>query len=538
MPSKTFYVKPYSNEILERLISFSRFLGEDEEGGKFEIDPERARLNAVTLEQIKKVLGELGVKLDPETLNFLETEMGGYDAVFELKGSKLLLRARTRISEILRKYRISIPYDPAERIYRTKPFYYHLLRRILENEGLRVKRLDLSRERFSLSLSVNLREYQLEAVRAWKDNGYRGVIALPTGAGKTLIGVQGITTLGLPTLIVTFTNEQLRQWEETIKRFTKGDVEVGLYYSRKKHLAPITITTYQTAIKHMDELSSFLFLIIDEAHHLPAEKFREIALSCVAPYRMALSATPYRSDGKHVELFRLMGGLVYQRGVEELVAQGYLAQFRVLRIKIPLTLEEKAEYDNLTRKFRSLSEGRPVLEIVKRAKEGDVKAMEALKVYSRIRYLIGLTKGKLSKIREIVEKEKGRKVVIFTQYVEHAELISKLIGGYILTGQMPKRERELVLEKFKQSNSGVLVLTTVGDEGLDIPDASVGIVVAGTSSKRQYIQRLGRLLRNNSGNKVATLYELIAKGTSEEYQSKKRRSTSLEDLFYSLEDKK
>ncbi|MCG3108805.1 ATP-dependent RNA helicase SrmB [Metallosphaera sp. J1] len=535
---KTFYVKPFNNEVLEKLISFSKFLGEDQNGAKFMVDPERARINGITLEQIRKVLEEVGVTLDPEFLNLLEKEMGGYDVVFELEGSKLVVRARTRISDILRKYRISIPYDPRDRVYRTRPFYYHVLRRILESEGLRVKRLELAQDRFSLRVTANLREYQLEAVRAWKENGYRGVIALPTGAGKTLIGVQGMSMLGLPTLIVTFTNEQLRQWEETIRRFTTGEVEVGLYYSRKKQLAPITITTYQTAIKHMDELSSFQFLIIDEAHHLPAEKFREIALSCVAQYRMALSATPYRSDGKHVELFRLMGGLVYQRGVEELVAQGYLAQFRVLRIKIPLTLEERVEYESLMRKFRSLSEGRPILEIVKIAKEGEVKAIEALKVYNRIRYLIGLTKGKLSKIREIVENERGKKVVIFTQYVEHAELISRVIGGYMLTGQMSKKDREEVLEKFKQASSGVLVLTTVGDEGLDIPDASVGIVVAGTSSKRQYIQRLGRLLRNNSGNKVAILYELIAKGTSEEYQSKKRRSTSLDDLFYSLEDRK
>ncbi|AWR99951.1 DEAD/DEAH box helicase [Metallosphaera hakonensis] len=537
MPSRTFYVKPFNNDILKRLMAFSRFLGETGEGAQFVIDLERARTNGVRMEEIRRVLGELGVSLDTETLEQLEHEMPEYDVLFELKDENLVLNPRVRISDILRKYRINIPYDSVSKVYRTRPFYYYILKKILEDEGLRVKKLDLQFERFSMGLNVELRSYQVEAIKAWKNNGFRGVIALPTGAGKTLIGIEGMSEVGSSTLVVTFTNEQLKQWAENIIKYTNGTPEVGLYYSKKKELAPITITTYQTAIRHMAELSRFNLLIIDEAHHLPAEKFREIALSCIAPYRMALSATPYRSDGKHVELFRLMGGLVYQRGIEELVAQGYLAKFKIVRIKTPLTTEERAQYDMLMKKFRSLSNGRPILEVVKKAREGDGRALEAMRVYSKLRYLVGLTKAKLSKIIEIIEKEKGKKVIIFSQYVDHAETISKILGARLLTGQMSKRERELVLEEFKSGKSGVLVLTTVGDEGLDIPDASIGIIVTGTSSKRQYVQRLGRLLRNNSGGKVAILYELIAQGTSEEYQSKKRRSLSLEDAFYSWEER-
>ncbi|MEM3347538.1 MAG: DEAD/DEAH box helicase [Metallosphaera sp.] len=538
MPSKIFYVKPFSDETLKKLITFSRYLGEDERGAKLMLDEDRARANGVELNEILSTLKELNVKLDQDVLSYLENELSAPNVTFEIEKGKLIVRANRRLSDILAKYRIKLQYDPDLKIYRTRPYYYHILRKILENEGLRVQKLVLPDVRFSMKLKVNLRQYQLEALEAWKENGFRGVIALPTGAGKTLVGIAGIVETGGPALIVSFTNEQLKQWEESIAKYTSNQPKIGLYYSRRKDIEPITITTYQTAIKHIDKLSMFKLLIIDEAHHLPAERFREIALSCLAPFRMGLSATPYRTDGKHVELFRLMGGLVYQKGVEELVVEGYLARFKVIRVKIPLTEEEAEQYNTLAKKFRSLSEGKRVLEVLRRAREGDRKALEAVRVYNAMNMIKGLTKGKLVKIKEIVERERDKKIIIFTQYVEHANEIARLTGAKLLTGQMSKKERDLTLDEFKNQKSGVLVLTTVGDEGLDIPDASVGILVAGTSSRRQYVQRLGRLLRNNSGGKVAVLYELIAKGTSEEYQSKVRRSTPFDSLIYSFDDKK
>jgi len=525
-----------TDEDLRLLEGFSDYLGKETQGHKFVLNLKRATAHGLSSQEVLEILDKFGVQLSQEERRELQESLD-FDVFFELEGDKLIVRAKVDLSQVLKRFRVSIPYDRLRRRFVTHPYYYHILRRIFKSSSLRVRGLDLSFSNFQVGLNVELREYQREALDAWKRNGMRGVISLPTGAGKTLIGLGAIREAGSSTLIVTFTNEQLRQWLDSLKSSLSGTPKVGIFYSKKKEISPITVTTYQSAIRHLKELSpSFKLLIIDEAHHLPAEKFKNIALGLVAPYRMALSATPFRSDGKHVELFRLMGGLVYYKPLEELVSRGYLANFRVIQVKLPLTVQERERYITLLTRFRSLSKGRMIRELVNALQKGDVEAAEALRVHNEMRMLTALTQAKLNKIREIVELNKEKKVVIFTQYVEHAETISRFLGSLLLTGKMSKGDRVRVLEEFKESKKGVLVLTTVGDEGLDIPDANVGIIVAGTSSKRQFIQRLGRLLRNSSGDKTAILYELITQGTSEEYQAKKRKSITMEEMFYSLLD--
>lgn len=536
MTWKTFYLRHLTDEDLRLLEGFSDYLGKETQGHKFVLNLKRATAHGLSSQEVLEILDKFGVQLSQEERRELQESLD-FDVFFELEGDKLIVRAKVDLSQVLKRFRVSIPYDRLRRRFVTHPYYYHILRRIFKSSSLRVRGLDLSFSNFQVGLNVELREYQREALDAWKRNGMRGVISLPTGAGKTLIGLGAIREAGSSTLIVTFTNEQLRQWLDSLKSSLSGTPKVGIFYSEKKEISPITVTTYQSAIRHLKELSpSFKLLIIDEAHHLPAEKFKNIALGLVAPYRMALSATPFRSDGKHVELFRLMGGLVYYKPLEELVSRGYLANFRVIQVKLPLTVQERERYITLLTRFRSLSKGRMIRELVNALQKGDVEAAEALRVHNEMRMLTALTQAKLNKIREIVELNKEKKVVIFTQYVEHAETISRFLGSLLLTGKMSKGDRVRVLEEFKESKKGVLVLTTVGDEGLDIPDANVGIIVAGTSSKRQFIQRLGRLLRNSSGDKTAILYELITQGTSEEYQAKKRKSITMEEMFYSLLD--
>jgi superfamily II DNA or RNA helicase len=149
-------------------------------------------------------------------------------------------------------------------------------------------------------------------------------------------------------------------------------------------------------------------------------------------------------------------------------------------------------------------------------------AVEAMKIYNELKKITNLAKQKIDKVREIVKSENGNKILIFTQYVEQAEELARALNALLITGKMSKHEREKILNIFKNIKSGILVLTTVGDEGLDIPDANVGIIVTGTGSRRQFIQRLGRLLRPSNG-KVAKLYEIITMGTPEEFQSMKRK---------------
>jgi len=244
---------------------------------------------------------------------------------------------------------------------------------------------------------------------------------------------------------------------------------------------------------------------------------------------MGLSATPYREDGKHVTLFPLMGGVVYYKTPAELSEKGFLAPYEVVTVYVKLTPEERKKYLELVKKYRALVGSSRFEDVLNAAKNGNPTALEALKIHTSIKLLVQKSKSKVDKVREIVESElsKGNKIIVFAHYVELAEEIAKAVGGLLLTGDIDKGRRDLILNKFRQVRSGVLVVTTVGDEGLDIPDASVGILVAGTGSRRQFIQRLGRLLRPKEG-KRAVLYEVVVRGTSEELQSKRRKTTELD----------
>ncbi|QGR19258.1 DEAD/DEAH box helicase [Stygiolobus azoricus] len=536
MSLKTFYIQRWlDEETFKKLLTFSRFVARDpEKGSVFVIDTERAKKNRLKLDDIKSLLEEIGVEVDEGELKELEKELPNYDVEFYLRGEKVIIKPHVYLMDLVKDYYEQgvLKYNKGEKVFETYPYYYNFLKTRFEENGLKVKELELKVKDVNINFRGELREYQKEALDIWLEKG-SGVIALPTGAGKTVIGIGAITYVKKSALVVTFTKEQMMQWRDSILRFT--DVEksmVGLYYSGEKNIKPITITTYHTAYRHMGELADkFEVLVIDEAHHLPADKFKVIALSSFASRRLALSATPVREDGKHEELFKLMGGLIYFKTPQELIQRGFLAPYEIIQVKVELTPQEKLEYNKLLNKFRSLAKGRKVSQLLELVKKGDEDAIEAIKVYNEIKKLTNLAKKKVEKVKEIVEKEKNNKILIFTQYVEQAEEIANSLKAFLITGKMSKSERERVLSVFKGIKSGVLVLTTVGDEGLDIPDANVGIIVTGTGSRRQFIQRLGRLLRPSNGKK-ARLYELVTKGTAEEYQAVKRKEIIHEDSLF------
>ncbi|MQL55395.1 DEAD/DEAH box helicase [Acidianus ambivalens] len=532
MFSKTFYLTQWLDEdTFSKLLTFARFLGRENGVSEFVIDIERARKNRVRAEEIKETLKDVGVSLTEEEYRELQKLLPTYDVEFSINEGKLIITPHVYVMDIIKKSEDNIPikYNRQEKVFETYPYYYYDLKELFIENGLTVKELNLEFKKFDFSLNVTLRDYQIEAIQKWKDNNYRGVIALPTGAGKTIIGIKAIEETKVPTLIVTFTREQMLQWKETIMKFSSIRPEVGLYYSNEKEIRQITLSTYQTAFRHVSELSDkFDLLIIDEAHHLPADKFREVALGILATKRLGLSATPFREDGRHEELFKLMGGIIYYKPVDELIKKGYLAPYDIIQVKVFLTAEERKKYLTLLNKFRVLSKNRKLKELIVLAKNGDSNAIEALKVYNEIKKVVNFAQNKMLKIEEILNKEKGKKILIFTQYIDQAEEIARRFNTLLISGKMSKNERKKVLDTFKFMKNGVLTLTTVGDEGLDIPDASVGIIVTGTSSRRQFIQRLGRILRPVNG-KRAILYEIIVAGTQEEYQSKKRKKDSILD---------
>ncbi|NPA04489.1 MAG: DEAD/DEAH box helicase [Crenarchaeota archaeon] len=378
--------------------------------------------------------------------------------------------------------------------------------------------------------SFRLRDYQEEALRKWLEADGRGVVALPTGSGKTFIGLAAIARLRAPTLVVVYTREQLNQWREKIIKYLGVPAyRVGVYYSEEKRISDITITTYQTAYRYVDKLGGrFSLLVVDEVHHLPADKFKLIAVGVLAPYRLGLSATPYREDGRHEELFKLMGGIVYFKPLSDLQREGYIAPYRVIPVFVRLERSEERQYRELSREYRLYARGRSVEQLLRDARSGDESARQALRVLNRMRMLVAYSVSKLRAAKEIVDRElaEGSKIIVFTQYVGQASRAGKFLGAPVVTGSTDRVRRRLILEGFKAGKYRVVVMTTVGDEGLDIPDANVGIILSSTGSRRQFIQRLGRLLRPAPG-KEAKLYEIIARGTLEERYVKKHYSSLL-----------
>ena len=524
-----------SREDFEELLQFSRYLGRTDDESLFEVDLDKANRNNVGLEDIINKLEELGVstQIIEALRNIQQNE--AEEAVLLLEGNVFLLKPRTYLGERISGLKDLMKYDRNRKCFVIQP---GLVWRVVEKlRELGVNVVDKSGVPFTvplpsrISFRGELRDYQKEALEAFRSHGYRGIIALPTGAGKTIIAIAALAELGVRTLIVAFTKEQLHQWVEKIKELTDAPGgSIATFYSEEKKLAPITVTTYQTAYRHIHEFAfRFTFLVVDEVHHLPADKFRAIALGMYAPYRMGLSATVVREDGRHVELFPLMGGVIYSKSPDELAEKGYLARYISKIIKVELKPDEKKRFEELRKLYRSLAGGSTFQELVNRASRGDKEAALALKVHSEMLQLIHRSKAKAEAVKKIVEEElkNNSKILVFTQYVEQAKELGEILGAPVLTGETDTRERKRILEEFRSAPRGVLVLTTVGDEGLDIPDVNVGIIVAGTGSRRQYIQRLGRLLRPGT-NKVARLYEIVTRGTGEESLARRRRTASLD----------
>lgn len=524
-------------EDFKRLLRIADYLGRDRGYSVFKLSKNKILASGRSADEILEILDDVGAEYGARIEEFLEDMLGKGlgNATISFDGSKLYIRFDRYLGDLYSgNLRNLIRYDHKSKMFCADPYVYHDLKEELSKLGFTITDLTGFKDDLRLGIDLRfegeLRDYQEEAIEHWLKNRGRGVVALPTGSGKTVIGVASITKVRQRTLVIAYTKEQLMQWRQAILRFTNApEYIIGLYYSREKRIAPITLATYQTAYKHvLNLLPHYNHLIIDEVHHLPAEKFKVIASKMPAKYRMGLSATPYREDGKHVMLFPLMGGVIYYKTPQELAEKGYLARYRIITIKVPLTQAEKRKYEELRKAYRNVAGYADFTSILEAARKGDRRAMHALRIHSEIRQLVQKSESKIRKVEEIIKDElsRGSKIIVFAHYVDLAKDIAERVGGYLLTGEMDIKERKKVLEAFRNMRSGVLVVTTVGDEGLDIPDANVGILIAGTGSRRQFIQRLGRLLR--PGKEEARLYEIVAKGTSEEYQSRRRKQTRIE----------
>jgi superfamily II DNA or RNA helicase len=365
-------------------------------------------------------------------------------------------------------------------------------------------------------VAMEPRPYQREALGAWKREGLRGVVVLPTVGRSTLVVV--------PTLAL------LKQWYSVLQDAFGGTVEIGLLGGGYHEITPLTVTTYDSAYIHAERYGDrFAFVVYDEVHHLPAPKNAIIAKMLLAPYALGLTATPERPDGGHELLPDLVGPIVYRRSPEDL-AGTYLAPFELVRIPIELTAQERFDYaqaEAVYRDFlekhrlpmRSPEDWQRFIMVASTSHSGGREALLAARRRREIR------EGAMRKgvtLETLLRQHWDDRVIVFAKSVEEVYALSRrfLIPG--VTYETPARERKEILDRFREGRYRAIIASDVLNEGVDVPDAGVAVILAGSASRREYVQRLGRILRPREG-KRAILYELVTSQTGEEYTSRRRK---------------
>ncbi|HLV97732.1 MAG TPA: DEAD/DEAH box helicase family protein [Ktedonobacterales bacterium] len=379
-------------------------------------------------------------------------------------------------------------------------------------------------------LELTPRPYQQSAVDAWLRNGGRGVVVLPTGAGKTVVAYDAIARLGVRALIVVPTIELLRQWRAgMIERLRLPRPLVGAVGGGEHSIGPMTVITYDSAAMKRRRLDGYGLLVFDEVHHLPAQSYRIIVEKTGAPWRLGLSATLERSDGRHEDLNALIGPVVYERAAEELSAQKHIAAYKERRIYVDLAPEEELRYETLMAEWRwylatkrsQLGNGPDMFSALIRRSAFDPEARSALRAHHEARLVAMNAEAKLAAIEDLLRKHASDKAIVFSEYVGMVDRISRQMLIPAITYRTPPAERHAILEGFRSGKITKLVTGRVLNEGVDVPDANVAIVASGSASMREYIQRLGRVLRPKPGE--AQLYELISRRTTERNAARRRR---------------
>ncbi|KUK43852.1 MAG: DNA repair helicase [Methanothrix harundinacea] len=419
-------------------------------------------------------------------------------------------------------------WDERSKTFRAMALYYRDALDFLKRSGFNFKDDVLNLLPCpDLKSRVVLRDYQKQALDAWVSSGYRGVIVLPTGSGKTVLGIKAISLLNMPTLVVAPTLDLVDQWRTRLKE--EFDTEVGVLGGGEREIRALTVTTYDSAYIHAERLGNrFGLVIFDEVHHLPAAGYRNIAEMFASPYRMGLTATFEREDGLHAELNRLVGGKVFEKRVKELSGT-HLSPFRLEKIAVELTDEEKEEYVRNQRVFSNylarinltIRSPADFQKLVMRSGR-DPGARRALLARNKARDIAYNSVSKMDTLSTILKNHRDGKIFIFTEHNKLVHQISKQFLIPAITYRTTTRERSEILDRFKSGVYRAVVTSKVLDEGIDVPDADVGIILSGTGSKRAFVQRLGRILRKKEG-KEAVLYEIVSAETSEVGTARRRK---------------
>ncbi len=418
--------------------------------------------------------------------------------------------------------------DPRSKTGRAPAFRYASVRDALADRGVDVDDRVLDLPDLDLASAYELRDYQQEALAAWEDADRRGTLELPTGSGKTVIGLGAIERLGTPTLVVVPTIDLLVQWREELR--SDFGTDAGQLGGGTREIGTLTVATYDSAMIRAEDLGDrFGFVVFDEVHHLGGERYREIARLLAAPARMGLTATFERPDGAHDVVAEVVGPVVHRLDPEELAGE-HLAPYDLKRVEVDLTSEERREYENrqetftnyLARSNLDMRSGQDYRKLVMRS-GSDPAAREALLAKQRAREIVFNADAKLDALADILDRHRGDRIIVFTA---HNDLVYRLSERFLIpaiTHQTGTAERRRFLENFREGIYSRVVTSNVLDEGVDVPDANVAVVLSGSGSEREFVQRLGRVLRPNEDGTRALMYEVVSRDTAEENVAERRR---------------
>ncbi len=403
--------------------------------------------------------------------------------------------------------------------------------------------------------------HQQEALDAWRAQFRRGVVVLPTGAGKSFVAELAIAETQRSTLVVAPTIDLMNQWATNLELafadppnpappsdatashapstppvpigppvpIAPTNPIIGLLGGGHNRLGPITVTTYDSAHIHLERLADrFGLVIFDECHHLPSPAYAQSALGLIAPFRLGLTATPERGDGTDSRLLDLIGPIVYRRDIQDLEGD-YLASYEVIRLRATLDEDERARYETARKTYRDFVERHRIsmsqpngwgrfLAMCARSEDGRAAHL----AWREQRNIALRPKNKLELLESLLLRHKEDPLIIFCADNTIVLQISKTWLIPSLTQHTPGPERKRLLEDFNGGRLSALVTARVLNEGVDLPSARVGIVLAGSATVSEHVQRLGRLLRKR-GDKRAILYEIVTAQTGEESISDRRR---------------
>ena len=447
------------------------------------------------------------------------------DASVFFQGGTLVLQDTNQVEQV------PIPFQFVKNRWRCEAYRYHVVVPWMKEQGIRNAIPRWQHLTLEVHDSRELHDYQVKALDAWKHANGRGSIVLPTGAGKTLVAVHAIHHVSASTVVLVPTTSLLYQWYALLTNIFQ--TEIGVYYSSEKRVLPLTVTTYHSAGDLIAEYgNSFKLLICDEVHHLPAKTWGEAALMTPAPFRLGLTATypeEYEQVGDRWRLDELIGPIVYTQQLESLVGK-QLAEYRTQRVRVDLTPQERATYETLHETYLGFVRERELqrkhgagwLRELMRLSAIDPHARRAMLARKYLLSILESCQGKFAALEALLREHAGERILVFTESNAVAYKISHQYLVPVISHETGVAERKHILEAFQAGRYSVIVTSKVLNEGIDVPEAKVAIVIGGGVSKREYLQRLGRILRKKEPLK-AVLIELLVRNTIEEGKVQRRQ---------------